>query len=594
MYTALLGSNGSVQGQHPGNSAFQSRPLARAGGSWWLVNAFGILEGVTRTLQPFPSGQFTTLGADPAGTDSSGLVHLGSTDSSFAIRRRTASATFVTNPNVSHVFTVTGDSNDRVIAAGQIGTDAVVQQLGQTFAAATDIFGREYTTQLDIESPGVLNNDVAFGGGVLAVITPPTKGTVTLNQDGSFRYVPNASTDGNDQFQYSITKGNATRTATCFIKRVTVASLTLTPNPDIGEDVLSCKVTLSTSQIDLPLKVNVTCSTPSILDTSFLLQPGTSSQTRSIQTPVVIADTAVTFTAALSGASTAKTVVLKHGGLFRIKHFQAQRFIAGEDAKIDLILTGPAATERVYQLSYPGSNATGPATATVPAGSSIVTVTIHVSGGVGATLTVAAHRGFSTARSLNDTIGGPSKLASVSVTPTPIYAGVTQQFEATLDASTGAQGVNVSTSSSNASVVMGSTIAVAAGQPVGQINFLPPLALGNTNLTLTGTLGSVSKSTTFLVRPNLLDTFSISPIVIPSRGATSGRITFNWVATGSGINIAVKTNRPDIISVPDTVKMPTGQTVVNFPIVSRGGSGSANITVAVGQKGITQSITITP
>ena len=51
---------------------------------------------------------------------------------------------------------------------------------------------------------GVLGNDKDIGGGVLtaALMTGPSDGTLTLNPDGSFTYVPNPNFVGVDSFTY--------------------------------------------------------------------------------------------------------------------------------------------------------------------------------------------------------------------------------------------------------------------------------------------------------------------------------------------------------------------------------------------------------
>jgi hypothetical protein len=54
---------------------------------------------------------------------------------------------------------------------------------------------------------GVKANDFDdnLSGATLSVVTSPTNGTVTLNNDGSFTYRPNAGFNGSDQFTYEIT-----------------------------------------------------------------------------------------------------------------------------------------------------------------------------------------------------------------------------------------------------------------------------------------------------------------------------------------------------------------------------------------------------
>lgn len=52
---------------------------------------------------------------------------------------------------------------------------------------------------------GVLANDSDFTDATVEVVTAPTSGTVTLNQDGSFSYTPPTGFTGQDSFTYSLT-----------------------------------------------------------------------------------------------------------------------------------------------------------------------------------------------------------------------------------------------------------------------------------------------------------------------------------------------------------------------------------------------------
>lgn len=70
-----------------------------------------------------------------------------------------------------------------------------------------------YTTRvnrtLTIPSRGILANDTRLGSNrSLKVTSKPTKGTLILNNDGSFTYKPNKGFTGKDSFKYTIAKGS--------------------------------------------------------------------------------------------------------------------------------------------------------------------------------------------------------------------------------------------------------------------------------------------------------------------------------------------------------------------------------------------------
>ena len=70
-------------------------------------------------------------------------------------------------------------------------------------------------------APGVLGNDEDLDGDQMtAQLIPgsgPARGTLTLRADGSFDYLPNAGFFGEDSFDYEVTAGSATDTATVTI-----------------------------------------------------------------------------------------------------------------------------------------------------------------------------------------------------------------------------------------------------------------------------------------------------------------------------------------------------------------------------------------
>jgi VCBS repeat-containing protein len=84
--------------------------------------------------------------------------------------------------------------------------------------------GESYTLledgALTIAAPGVLGNDSDVDGDALAalLVRGPANGTLTLNGDGSFTYVPNADFFGNDSFVYAASDGSLTSQATVTLR----------------------------------------------------------------------------------------------------------------------------------------------------------------------------------------------------------------------------------------------------------------------------------------------------------------------------------------------------------------------------------------
>jgi hypothetical protein len=71
--------------------------------------------------------------------------------------------------------------------------------------AVADTYATTQGITLTVSAPGVLSNDfdVDTGDSLTAVkVSDPISGTLTLNGDGSFAYVPPAGFSGTDTFTY--------------------------------------------------------------------------------------------------------------------------------------------------------------------------------------------------------------------------------------------------------------------------------------------------------------------------------------------------------------------------------------------------------
>lgn len=89
-------------------------------------------------------------------------------------------------------------------------------------------------TILNVEAPGILANDFdADGDNFIAnLLLPPQNGTLTLNPDGSFEYIPNEGFTGQDRFGYTASDGLLRSNAGA----VTIVVIEVVDNPPIAND----------------------------------------------------------------------------------------------------------------------------------------------------------------------------------------------------------------------------------------------------------------------------------------------------------------------------------------------------------------------
>ena len=117
--------------------------------------------------------------------------------------------------------------------------------------AGDDSYRTEFETTLTVAAAeGVLNGDADADGDALtvAIDTDPSRGTVTLNQDGSFTYIPDADFSGEDSFTYTVSDGNGGVDVSTVT--ITVAERLNTP-PEADDDSYS-------TSYDTALAVSVT------------------------------------------------------------------------------------------------------------------------------------------------------------------------------------------------------------------------------------------------------------------------------------------------------------------------------------------------
>ena len=136
-----------------------------------------------------------------------------------------------TNFNGSDAFTYR--AND-----GQLSSDIATVTISVTGTndapiAQNDQYVTVEDTALIILAPGVLVNDSDADGDTLTAVLAnnPTNGTLTLNSDGSFGYVPNTNFSGSDSFTYRANDG-------LLNSAIATVTITVTPvnDPPVAQD----------------------------------------------------------------------------------------------------------------------------------------------------------------------------------------------------------------------------------------------------------------------------------------------------------------------------------------------------------------------
>lgn len=110
--------------------------------------------------------------------------------------------------------------------AGVINNPPIANEdVGQTLANVT-LNGNVLSNDFDRDGTAITVTELNGVAGNIGVSTPITGGNLTLNANGTYSFVPNAGFIGTTSFNYTISDGTSTSTAT--------VNITVYPNPGIG------------------------------------------------------------------------------------------------------------------------------------------------------------------------------------------------------------------------------------------------------------------------------------------------------------------------------------------------------------------------
>jgi hypothetical protein len=225
-------SSGALAIDRDGTRLFAG--LTNGFAAMWQVESTGLLT-FNRTIPTGCFGSIDGMQVHPSGKIlvSVDVVRLGVTD-------LTTGQALLTR-NVSNC---TGVETDRLGKRLYIGTSSGTlpvfdfngYAIQQPPVGNGDSFDVDEDTSLEVPAPGVLANDTDADGDVLSaqLISGPAHGTLTLNPNGSFSYLPETDFNGVDGFTYKAKDAEGESGAIAVT--ITVGSVNDLPTSDAGID----------------------------------------------------------------------------------------------------------------------------------------------------------------------------------------------------------------------------------------------------------------------------------------------------------------------------------------------------------------------
>src|SRR5262249_53333314 len=119
------------------------------------------------------------------------------------------SFTYVPAMNFNGTDSFTYRAHDGTLGSGVATVSLLVGSANGAPVAADDRYGVDEDGALVVAAAGVLGNDGDVDGDPLTaqLVAGPAHGTLALNADGSFTYVPNPNFNGTDSFRYQANDG---------------------------------------------------------------------------------------------------------------------------------------------------------------------------------------------------------------------------------------------------------------------------------------------------------------------------------------------------------------------------------------------------
>ena len=184
-------------------------------------------------------------------------------------------------------------------------------------------------------------------------------------------------------------------------------------------------------------------------------------------------------------------------------------------------------------------------------------------------------------------------LSSVSFSPSSGFGGSTNPTGTVTLTKAATAATTVTLSSSTASLVVPSSVTIAAGSTSATFSTNSHTVTAVTTATVTASSGGVSKTGTFTVNPTSVSSVSFSPTSVTGGSANStGTVTMAG-AVGSAQTITLTSSNTAALTVPASVSLPYGNTSVTFTATSHSVTSATTVTVTASYNGGSKTSTVT-
>lgn len=361
----------------------------------------------------------------------------------------------------------------------------------------------------------------------------------------------------------------------------TQGQVTIDQNAPFGG--ISVNLHASNAIVSVPASVNITA--------------GNDSASFTVNTSPVLTTTSVLLTAERSGYTVSTTIRLQPTNLDRL--VITPTFITGgQKANATVFLAGTARTGGfpVVLASTNTNVAIVPAGVTVPAGASQANFFVYTKAVTANTNVQIRATAAGLTRSVNMTVATPF-LEILEITGTAIFGGQQANAYVQISGPAKAPGAVVTLLSSSPSVAsVPASVTVLTGTRVASFKVTSVRVRFNTNVTISGTFNTQTRTKTILVKGAALYSVTATPATVKGGNPSTGKVTLDWYAFTGGAVVSLVSGDASVVLVPPTVTVPSTSNSVTFPITTSPVIVNRVVSITGTYLGITKvgTITLTP
>jgi hypothetical protein len=269
--------------------------------------------------------------------------------------------------------------------------------------------------------------------------------------------------------------------------------------------------------------------------------------------------------------------------------------LGGNSVTGTVTLSGPAPTGGVL-INLSSSNpaaATVPGSVTVSAGATSATFTVaSVPVAADTSVTISATSGTST-KNAALTVQAPT-LLSLTLNPVGLIGGKSSVASATLNGLAPSSGLTIALSSNNPSIAApAGNIVIAGGSLSGSVTITTQGVASNTPVTISATLGTVTKTATLTVKPATLLSVKLTPASLYGGATSTATVTLNGEAPAAGAVVTLASSNSSIASLPATITIPGGATSAAVTVQTQPVSPTTAVIISAVYAGLTRTGTLT-